>query len=162
MASENNSLDLLIESTISAIGPSESAVAAAADGTVTMRDQFLELLTLALGNLYAKMPLPAQLFDRAMLRPVLDGMDDTDASKLTGRTEDWIRLENLVRGTEGQKSYVLNRPSMAVLSGAGPAATLGEAMARVMRAYSEQKATPDIRRAARALGTYFLTRIARN
>jgi hypothetical protein len=73
-----------------------------------------------------------------------------------------MRLEGIVRAADGQKAYALNRPSMAVLSTQTAIGPLGEVMERLARAYAEGNATPEIRRNARALGTYFLTRIARS
>ena len=122
------------------------------------REIFVELLTISLGNLYGKTPIPGTLYDRAMLKPVMAGIDDGEISKLTGRFEDWVRLEGLVRAAEGQKSYMLNRATLSTLSTATPVGLLGEVMERIARCYSGNQATPELRRLARALGSYFLSR----
>lgn len=122
------------------------------------REIFAELLTIALGNLYGKTPIPGTLYDRAMLKPVMTGVDDGEVSKLVGRFEDWVRLEGLVRAAEGQKSYMLNRETLSVLSTATPVGLLGEVMERFARCYANQQASPELRRLARALGSYFLSR----
>lgn len=158
MSAEPSPLDLIIDTMQDHLPPRE----ARAEASPVLRDLFLELTTISLGNLYAKMPLPGQLYDRAMLKPVTSNIDDTDASKLTNRTEDWLRLEGVIRAAEGQKAYNLNRPSMAVLSTATSLGTLGEVMERITRAYAEGKASPELRDRARWLAAYFLTRIARS
>ena len=151
---------ITLESTIGELSgqlpPPEAAAAP------SLRDLFLETLTISLGNLYAKMPQPGTLYDRTMLKVISEGIDDNEVAKLTNRGEDWMRLEGIVRAAEGQKAYALNRPTMAVLSTQTAIGTLGNVMERVTRAYAEGRATPELRRSARALGTYFLTRIARN
>lgn len=154
--SEPTSLETTISELSDQLPPPE---AASAPG---MRDLFLEILTISLGNLYSKMPQPGTLYDRTMLKVITEGIDDNDVAKLTNRGEDWMRLEGIVRVVEGQKAYALNRPSMAVLSTQTAMGPLGNVMERITRAYAEGRATPELRRSARALGTYFLTRIARN
>jgi hypothetical protein len=158
MTAEKTPLDKIIDDVAPQLPPVEKAD----DALPGMRDLFLELTTLGLGSLYSKTPLPAQLYDRATLKVVTAGIDDTDASKLTLRSEDGLRLEGVVRAAEGQKAYNLNRPSMAVLSTPTALGSLGDVMERIQRAYAEGKATPELRIAARRLAAYFLTRIARS
>jgi hypothetical protein len=158
MATEKSLLDLLIDCVSVELPPVE----APPESAPNLRALFLELVAVSLGNLYAKMPLPATLYDRSMLRPIATGLDDSDASKLTNRAEDWMRLEGLVRAAEGQKAYLLNRPAMAVLSTQTSLGTLGEVLERVTRSYADQKASPALREQTRKLATYFLTRIARS
>lgn len=158
MAAEKNPLDRIIDGIAGQIPAPELAP----DAAPNLRELFLELTTISLGNLYAKMPLPGQLYDRSMLKLVTSQIDDTDASKLTGRSEDWLRLEGIIRAAEGQKAYMINRPTMAVLSTATEHGTLGDVMERMCRAYAEGRATPELRVASRKLAAYFLTRIARS
>lgn len=126
------------------------------------RERFLEALVLCLANLYTRMPLPGTMFDRAMLRVLTDGMEDTDASKFANRTEDWIRLEGIVRAAEGQKAYLISRTSMAVLSSTTSRGTLGEAMEAALAKYLEKPPSEALRKSTRQMGSYFLTRIARS
>jgi hypothetical protein len=62
--SDTGSLDAIIGELSTHLPP--PAVAAAPP----LRDLFLEILTISLGNLYAKMPTPGTLYDRAMLKAV--------------------------------------------------------------------------------------------
>jgi len=158
MAIEWNLLDDLAAAAHSELAELEKARPAEATEGAAPREIFTELLTIALGNLYDKTPIPSTLYDRAMLKPVMAGIDDGEISKLTGKFEDWVRLEGLVRAAEGQKSYMLNRETLATLSIATPVGLLGEVMERIARCYGGNQATPELRRLARALGSYFLSR----
>lgn len=132
---------------------------AVADSATSMRERFFELLVLALGNLYGKTPVAATLYDRTMLRRVTDGMDDNEAGKLSLRTEDWVRLEGLVRGQEGQKAYYLGRPALAVLSVATSSGTLGEVFEKILAQYALQNPTEELRQITRLFGAYFIARL---
>jgi hypothetical protein len=131
----------------------------AADPATSMRERFFELLVLALANLYGKTPVASTLYDRTTLRRVTDGMDDNDAGKLSLRTEDWVRLEGLVRGQEGQKAYCLGRPALAVLSVATSGGTLGEVFEKILAQYATQNPTEELRRITRLFGAYFIARL---
>lgn len=155
--SEQSLLDQMVADVMPHLPPIEAEAA-----LPSMRELFLELLTVSLGHLYSKMPLPGTLYDRSILKVVTEGVDDNDVAKMTSRGEDWLRLEGIIRAAEGQKAYSLNRPTMAVLSTVTAEGPLGTIMERITRTYSEGKATPELRRSARALGAYFLTRIARS
>ncbi|MBI2719133.1 MAG: hypothetical protein HYX36_10310 [Rhizobiales bacterium] len=157
MTVEKAALDIVIDAVVDQL-PAD----AVADPTPGTRELFLEFLAVSLGNLYAKMPLPSTLYDRTMMKIITSGIDDGEAGKLVTRAEDWMRLEGVVRAAEGQKAYILNRPSMAVLSTATEAGTLGEVLERVARTYAEQKTSPALRRNVRQLGAYFLTRLGRS
>ncbi len=133
---------------------------APAAAETSMRERFFELLVLALANLYGKTPVAATLYDRTMLRRVTDGMDDNEAGKLSLRTEDWIRLEGLVRGQEGQKAYCLGRPSLAVLSVMTSGGTFGEVLEKILALYSAQNPTEELRRVTRLFGAYFIAQLA--
>jgi hypothetical protein len=134
----------------------------AARADTTMRERFFELLVLILGNLYTKTPVAGALFDRATMLRVTAGMDDAEAGRLTGRTEDWVRLEGLLRQQDGTKNYSVTRPSLAVLSTLTATGTLGEVFERILRRYAENMPSENLRRNTRVLGSYFLTRVARN
>lgn len=126
----------------------------------SQRERFMELIVLSLAALHAKTPVPASPFDRAMMKFITEGMDDNDAGKFSSRADDWIRLEGLVRVQEGQKNYCLNRMTLAVLSMPTAEGTLGEVFERVAAAYMKGP-TPEIRKLARGLAAYFLTRLGR-
>lgn len=162
MATDRSPLDLLMERVSPALAAAEGPRNLDPTAAPSMRELFLELLVVSLGNIYGKTPLPGSLYDRAMMKALTSEIDDTEASKLTTRAEDWMRQEGVIRAAEGQKAYTLNRPSFAVLSTATAEGNLGEVMERITRCYAEQKATPELRRHARELGAYFMSRIARN
>jgi hypothetical protein len=134
----------------------------AARSDTTMRERFFELLVLILGNLYTKTPVAAALFDRATMLRVTAGMDDAEAGRLTGRTEDWVRLEGLLRQQDGTKNYSITRSSLAVLSTLTKDGTLGEVFEKILRRYFEVMPSENLRRCTRILGSYFLTRVARS
>ena len=156
------SLDDIVQTLVVEADAISRDISIETDTGPVMRDLFLELVVLALANLYGRTPIPASLFDRAMLKVITSGLDDTDRGKLATRTEDWIRLEGLVRLQEGQKSYTLNRPSLAVLSTLTAHGSLGEVMERVSACYTGGTPTPELRRAARQLASYFMTRLGRS
>lgn len=110
MAIEWNLLDDLAAAAHGELSELEKARPAEASEVAAPRKIFAELLTIVLGNLYGKTPIPGTLYDRAMLKPVMTGIDD------------------------------------------------GEVMERFARCYANQQASPELRRLARALGSYFLSR----
>lgn len=130
--------------------------------TAGMRERFFELMVLILGNLYGKTPIATPLFDRGTLLRVTAGMDDGESGKLATRTEDWMRLEGLVRQQDGQKSYFLTRPTLAVLSTLTAHGTLGEVLEKLLKHYATTNPTAAVRQSAGNLGSYILTRLARN
>ena len=152
----------LVETLVKTVLDPRAATAPASEAAPSFRERFCEALVLCLGNLYGRMPMSGTLFDRAMLRTVTMGLDDTDAGKFATRTEDWIRLEGIVRAVEGQKSYVINRPSMAVLCTVTSRGMLGEAMESALARYLDKTPTEALRKSTRQMGAYFLTRIARS
>ena len=125
------------------------------------RGIFLEMMVLALGSLYAKLPHGSSLFDRATLKAVLAGIDETEAGKIQSGAEDWIRLEGLVRALEGQKNYTLSRPTLSVLSSVTSHGLVGELMERVQQRYIAAKPSPELRKLAQQLASYFLGRLGR-
>lgn len=162
MAAETTALDDIVRHVLTASAAEGADAADDAANLPTMRERFFELLVLSLANLHGKTPVASALFDRAMLRSVCGGLDDTEAGKLATRAEDWIRLEGLVRVLEGQKSYTLNRPSLAVLSTPTAHGTLGEVMERIALRYAERPPNPELRRHTRQLAAYFMTRLGRS
>jgi hypothetical protein len=122
-----------------------------------MRQRFFELLPLILGNLYGKTPVAASLFDRNIFLRVSNGMDDTDSGKLALRTEDWLRLEGILRQQDGQKAYTLTRPTLSILSSITAFGTLGESLEKVLKHYAEALPTPETRQATRLIGAYILS-----
>ncbi len=162
MTNDPNSLDEVVKGLAAEIAAIRKDAPEAAAAAEPFRDPFLELLVLCLGNLYGKIPLPSSLFDRAMLRAVSAHLSDSDAGQLATRTEDWIRLEGLVRVMDGQKSYTLNRPAFAALSTRTDRGSLGEVMERIASCYVRQQPTPELRRLTRELASYFMTRLGRS
>lgn len=162
MSGDASPLDRLVASVAQELAPLEQQRTAEPAAIPTMRELFLELMVISLGNLFGKTPVASSLYDRAMLKPVIEGLEDADITRLSRNGEDWLRLEGIVRSADGQKAYILNRPSLAVLSTVTPDGQLGEIMERIMRCYAEGRATPALRRRARELGAYFLSRVARS
>jgi hypothetical protein len=158
MASDSPTLDDIVRQIATELGADDEAEAP----FPSMREMFLELMVIVLANLYGKTPLPGPLYDRASLRAVTGHLDEPDVVKFATRAEDWIRLEGLVRIQEGQKSYTLNRPSLAVLSTPTALGQLGEVMERVAACYAKEAPSPQLRRQARLLGSYFMTRLGRS
>jgi hypothetical protein len=76
------------------------------------------------------------------------------------RTDDWIRLEGLIRGQEGQKAYTLSLQSLAVLSTETPDGSIGRLMERACDCYVRQAHTPELRQATRRLAAVFLNMMA--
>lgn len=132
------------------------------ENTAGMRERFFELMVVILANLYGKTPIAAPLFDRTTLLRVTKGMDDGDAGKLAGRTEDWLRIEGLVRQQDGQKAYFLTRPTLAVLSTLTASGTIGEVLERILQHYASTEPTAELRKSICVLGSYILTRLARS
>ncbi len=132
------------------------------ENTAGMRERFFELMVVILANLYGKTPVSSPLFDRTTMLRVTKGMDDGDAGKLAGRTEDWMRIEGLVRQQDGQKAYFLTRPTLAVLSTLTSEGTLGEVLEKILAHYLTTTPSSAVRKSAVNLGSYILTRLARS
>jgi hypothetical protein len=132
------------------------------EGEIITRERFMEFMVLSLANLFGKTPVAASLLDRSMTKAVCYGMDDGDAGRLSTRGDDWMRLEGLLRVQEGQKSYTLNRPSMAVLCTPTSQGLLGEVLERIMAAYAQPGPSNELRQVTRLLGAYILTRLSRS
>ena len=133
----------------------------AMDPATSTRERFMELLVLALANMYGKTPVPVAPFSRAIMRNVTEAMDDNDAGAFTSRADDWIRLEGIVRVQEGQKNYVLNRMAISVLSTPTSQGTIGEVMESVLKHYIDVGPSLAVRKLTRQLGGYFMTRLGR-
>jgi hypothetical protein len=155
--SQPTELETLVSQAIAALAdpPGEPAHA-----QTTMRERFTELMTLILGNLYTKTPVGVSLFDRSTMLRITTGMDDNEAGRLAGRTEDWLRLEGLLRQQDGTKFYFVSTKTLAVLSTMTPNGTLGDVMAKVLKRYQEQMPSENLRTMTRMLGTYFVARSA--
>lgn len=129
---------------------------------VPVRELFLELLVVGLANLYGKVPLASTLFERSMLKAVTGHLPDAESSKIMIRTDDWIRLEGLIRGQEGQKAYSLSLQSLAILSTETPDGSIGRLMERACDCYVRQVHTPELRHATRRLAAVFLNMMAQS
>jgi hypothetical protein len=147
------------------VGGMEAADAPGSPGAVEevpLRELFFELLALGLANLYHIVPLSAPLFDRGMLKAVTGHLPDTESSKLIVRADDWIRLEGLVRGQEGQKSYSLSSQALAILSTETPDGSIGGLMKQSYDCYARQAHSPELRQATRRLAAVFLSMMVRS
>lgn len=153
-----NPMDPLAQTVASAAEAGPPAFVPKRASDASTRELFYELLVLALGNLYTRMPIGCPLFDRAMIKAVTGHLADNDAGKLVGKAEDWIRQENLVRAQEGQKSYCLSLESIAALEYQTNSSSLGQLMEQAVLAYAAGSPSPDMRRATRKLASAFLTR----
>jgi hypothetical protein len=152
-------LEAILQNTLTSLN---DPAGEAANADTTMRERFFELMVLIFGNLYTKTPVASALFDRNTLTRVTHGMDDGDAGRLAGRTEDWLRLEGLLRQQDGQKAYFVPRVSLSVMSTMTNHGTLGEVFAQVLKRYQAEMPSENIRRNVRVLGSYFLSRVARS
>lgn len=129
---------------------------------VPPRELFFELLALGLANLFAIVPLAAPLFERSILKAVVGHLPDTESSKLILRADDWIRLEGLVKGQEGQKAYSLSSLSLAILTTETPDGGIGNLLAQAYGCYVRQAHTPELRQATRKLAAIFLNLMVRS
>ena len=162
MVKETSELEEIAASVAAELSKSAPGRAAnAKEAAPPTRDLFLEMIVLALGALYAKVPMGSSLYDRATLKAALSHLADTEAGKIQSGTEDWMRLEGMVRALEGQKNYTLNGPSMAVLSTPTRHGLVGELMERLQQRYLAAPPTPELRAQARRIGSYFMSRLGR-
>jgi hypothetical protein len=159
MSSQNMDLEELVLLALEAINDRDGQPC---PPETTNQQRFYELIVLILGNLYSKTPVAGPLFDRATLLRITTGMDDGDAGRLVQRGEDWLRLEGLLRQQDGAKAYFVTRPSLAVLSTLTAQGPLGDVFDKILKRYQEAMPSDTLRRAARMLGSYFLTRVARS
>jgi hypothetical protein len=159
MTTSATTLDTLVQNALTALAepPGEAAHA-----DTTMRERFFELMVLILGNLYTKTPVASALFDRATMSKITAGMDDVDAGKLTSRTEDWLRLEGVLRQQDGAKAYFLTRSSLSVLSTLSSQGPLGDLMAKILKQYQEVMPSENLRSAVRLLGSYYINNVTRD
>ena len=161
MTSNATDIEQLVGSLMAALDypPLEADAPPPTTGT---RERFFEMMVLVLANLYGKTPLAAPMFTRETMLRIVAGMDDNDAGKLAGRSEDWLRVEGVLRQQDGQKAYFLTRPTLAVLSTITSHGTLGEVIEKALAKYSEGPPAPQLRKALVLIGAYFLSRIARS
>ncbi len=125
------------------------------------RELFFELLALGMANLFTVVPLAAPLFERAILKAVVSHLPDTESSKLIVRADDWIRLEGLVKGQEGQKAYALSSQTLAILTTETPDGSIGRLLEQAYACYLRQAHTPELRQATRKLAAAFLNMMVR-
>ena len=122
----------------------------------SFRERFYELTVLALGNLFPRMPATGQIYDRTTLTRIIQGMDDSDAATLGKRTDDWLRLEGIIRQEEGKRAYYLPLSSQAVLSITTAGGLLGDVFGAILRRYIAANPSDNLRTATRALGAAVL------
>jgi hypothetical protein len=159
MTNNTTKTELLVADLFAALSQAKDA-AEQVQETAGMRERFQELVVLALANLYGKTPIATTLYDRTLLKRVTEGMDDNDAGKLSLRAEDWLRLEGVVRGQEGQKAYYLSSKSLAVLSEKTPQGTLGEVLEQIQSCYTTTAPQQALRKITREFGAHVLQQLA--
>ena len=152
-------LEDLIQKTIAAIEEPGGDQPLSAD--VSPRERLYELLVLALGSLFPKSPLTGQMYDRATLLRIVEGMDDSDAAALTRRADDWIRLEGIMKQQEGQRAYYLPLKTLAALSVPTSAGLLGEIFDKILQRYLASAPSTNLRNCTRLLAAEFLISLAK-
>jgi hypothetical protein len=128
---------------------------------ISFRERFYELSVLAMGNLFPRMPATGQIYDRTTLNRVVMGMDDTDAAMIGKRTDDWLRLEGIIRQEEGKRAYYLPLASQAALSITTSAGLLGDVMGAILQRYIAANPSDNLRVATRALGAACIVILAK-
>ena len=128
---------------------------------ISFRERFYELTILSLGNLFPRMPASGQIYDRTTLNRIVMGMDDGDAAMLAKRTDDWLRLEGIIRQEEGKRAYYLPLASQAALSLTTTAGLLGDVLGEILKRYIAANPSDNLRAATRALGAACLVILAK-
>ena len=158
MSSDKNEFEKLVAETLAAIA--EPAPEDPNNPKTSMRERFYEFIAIVLGNLFAKSPVAGTLYDRTTMLRVIVGLDDGDAASLAKRTDDWLRLEGLIRQQEGQRSYFLPLQTMAALSVITEHGMLGDVLDRVLQRYNQSMPSENLRRCTRLLAAEFIMRYA--
>ena len=122
----------------------------------TLRERFYELMVLGMGNLFPRMPTTGQIFERVILQRVMLGLDDGDAAALGKRTDDWLRLEGMIKQEEGKRAYYLGRTTQAALSTMTPSGLLGDVFAKILKQYVDVGPSEELRENTRSLAACFL------
>ena len=125
----------------------------------TLRERMFEIVVMAFGNLFPRMPTSGNIYDRLTISRITVGLDDADAAQLGKRTDDWMRLEGLTKQEEGKRAYFLPFTTMAVLSTATPIGPLGDVCAKVLERYNSDFPSENLRLATRALAGEILVRL---
>jgi hypothetical protein len=125
----------------------------------TLRERMFEIVVVAFGALYPRMPTSGQIYERITIGRITMGLDDGDAASLGRRTDDWMRLEGLTKQEEGKRAYFLPFATTAVLSTATSAGPLGDVCAKVLERYVADYPSQNLREATRALGAELLVRM---
>jgi hypothetical protein len=159
MSDRNVALDKLVTKAIAAIA--EPGTEAPPPPETTPRDRFYEFLVLALGTLFPKAPMAGQMYDRATLLRVIEGMDDNESAALAKRADDWLRLEGIIKQMEGQRAYFLPLQTQAALSVNTSGGLLGDVFDKILKRYLEAAPNENLRLCTRLLGAYFLVSYAK-
>jgi len=125
----------------------------------TLRERMFELVVIAMGMLYPRMPNSGQIYDRVTISRVTTGLEDGEAANLGKRTDDWLRLEGITKQEEGKRAYFLPFTTLAALSTPSTAGTLGDICAKVQERYSADHPSENLRQATRALGAEVFLRL---
>ena len=122
----------------------------------TVLERFYELMVLSLANLFPRMPFTGQIYDRTILMRIIMGMDEAEAAGLGKRTDDWLRLEGMIKQEEGKRSYYLPRTTQAALSTMTPHGMLGLVFAKILKRYTDAAPSDELRKHTRSLCACFL------
>ena len=140
------------------VGGGDQAAAPSPVEEVPTREFFFELFALGMANLFTIVPL----YEPAILKAVVGHLPDAESSKLIVRSNDWIRLEGLVKGQEGQKAHSLSSQALAILTAETPEGSIGQLLEKAYDCHTRQAHTPELRRATRKLAAAFLSMIVRS
>ena len=152
---QSTSLDDLVQQAVAAFAEAGSDAPLAAE--ITIRDRFYELIVLALGNLFPRMPGTGNLIDRITLLRTMIGLDDNDASSLGKRSDDWLRLEGIIKQEEGKRTYFLPLQTLASLSIQTEHGLLGDVFAAILKRYTQDWPSENLRAATRALAAEYIS-----
>ena len=159
VTTEISHLESLVIETLAALKDPEAQTPPSAD--TTTRERFYEFVAVVLGNLFARTPIATNLYDRATLLRVVEGMEDGESATLAKRADDWMRLEGIIRQMEGQRSYFLPLPTLAVLSITTAHGALGDIFAQILKRYLEVKPNDNVRRLTRLLAAEVIIRLGK-
>jgi len=148
-----------IDDLIAKLIPALAELGTDAAPEATLRERMFELVVIAMGMLYPRMPNSGQIYDRITISRVTMGLDDGEAASLGKRTDDWLRLEGITKQEEGKRAYFLPFATLAALSTPTPAGTLGDVCAKVQERYAADNPSPNLRAATRALGAEVFLRL---
>jgi hypothetical protein len=146
---EKSELEALVQRVVSSLD-AEGPEGAPSPET-TLRERFYELVILAFGNLFPRMPTTGNIYDRNTLQRIILGLDDGEAASLGKKADDWMRLEGMIRQEEGKRSYYLAFNAQAALSVQTSAGLLGDVCQKILKRYAASNPSDECRAATRDL-----------